>query len=108
MATLEDIYTDRALLCTTIKQYWDWDRLACFNSGQGTEHVVVLMDIKLAISRLSETHKKVLFLNYIMGYSEKGTGEMVGVSQPGVNGLVNEAVEQIQKFLQDDFTTSPV
>ena len=72
------------------------DRLS---SDDNQEEIIDLMELRSAISNLSERDKKVIILRYFRDMTQAEVATMMGVSQVQVSRIENRIMEQFRKKL---------
>ncbi|MHC4215630.1 MAG: RNA polymerase sigma factor [Planctomycetota bacterium] len=73
------------------------------NISATTEHADnsnVVSEVRAAISRLSASHKEIIYLRYYDAMTYERISTVLGISQQAINGRLRRAKKQIEEHLQ--------
>ncbi len=97
---VEELYGSKSALREALGLYWDISTAAHSQSRMASEFSGILVDLKGAIDSLPESHRVVLILNVMMGFSTAEVSKQLGKPRSTVIDMVNRALEGIQTYLE--------
>ncbi len=99
MDDYKNLYTSRAALKKALVSYWEIDRLSTSESRDSSDYISIIIDLNTALKSIPTKHRKVLFLNAVMGYSAQDISQIMNMPRSSVIDMVQLALEGVQSFL---------
>ncbi len=98
-----NIYGTRSSIRQALNEYWHLKTEAQSHDRIGTDSIAIIIDIENAIKSLPEIHRKIIFLNLIIGYSTGEVSRRVGKPRSTVIDMVNQALDGIKTYLEGQY-----